>query len=148
MSAIPREEDNPYNLPSLLGNYDDDTIKKMLARLQLSGGLQKQKSQYTDSTYADGRVGYNFPVGQGDLTLGLSGMKAKTKVNAPNYQGTFKDAGITGIDAAYQTGDSRLAGSLNKGGNYDINYSRGEDTIGLNNDSLRKLLQLYYSRRF
>ena len=160
-----RSEESQYNLPGLL-NDDEDNLKKMLARLQLSGGLTKVGDKYTNSTIADGRVGYNLPIGQGDLNFGLSGAASQTKVNAPNFHKTFNQSSLTGLDLSYQLGDARLAGNLMKGGDYDVNYSKGNDTFGLRQVKhqklqdqslpqemqspvdLKRLLQLYYMREF
>ena len=58
-------------------------------------------SPYEDVTSYGGRLGLNYPVNEGILSAGVTGQGYNVDVNAPGFQGTFKDKGITGADVSY-----------------------------------------------
>jgi len=58
-------------------------------------------SPYEDVTSYGGRIGANIPVNDGILSGGIIGQGYNVDVNAPGFQGTFKDKGITGADVSY-----------------------------------------------
>lgn len=137
------------------GNYDTRLYNAMLQqnptalenfirRLQLSGMLES-KGQGTDKLmYGGGRLGYRFPMGENDLTVGLSGGGYRAKGQGYNQT----DLDFQGIDANYQMGNQNFGGyyrpekmGLTYGnpnvGNIDVGYSPEN-----------KLLELLYAKSF
>lgn len=115
-----KQDENAYNLPSLLDS-DDNKLRDMLSRLQLDAMVGKSGRNDVNTTYGGGRVGYSFPMGDDELTAGVSGGGYSNKYG--------KDFGVTGADISYQRGKNNFGAEYNQQG-------------------LDKLLRLLYTRQF
>jgi hypothetical protein len=106
--------DNTYNLPGLLSDQpqDDNKWKDALRRFQFSGGLDVGDSHMGGG----GRVGYQFPVGGGDLTLGASGNMFRGTIDTPEFKDTIRHKQLTGLDASYRKGPNT----------YGVEWGRGD----------------------
>jgi len=146
---------NPNAYGQNQGNYETRLYNSMLQqhptalqdfirRLQLSGMLETKGQGKDKLMYGSGRLGYRFPMGENDLSVGLSG--GGSRASGQGYDQT--KLGLQGIDANYQMGDQNFGGyyspekmGLTYGspnvGNVDVGYSPAN-----------KLLQLLYSKSF
>lgn len=116
-------------LAQALMNYapDSDNLKNFLNNLELSGNIGSSAGQGAKTLYGQGRIGYNFPIGEGNLNAGLGLGGYKTDVDVPGYKNTFKDFGINGVDAAYQNGANTFGGNVRmnpQGNDYYMYYKR------------------------
>lgn len=104
-------------------NYkDEDELKKILRRIQLSGGVDKTR----EMTQADGRLGYSQPIDDSsEIEAGVSGHYTKGK--------NFKDVAADKADVTYKkrfSNDSELRARLGA----NLNERRGKqgiDSIGI-----------------
>jgi hypothetical protein len=119
-------------------------LQDFIYRLQLSGMLNTSAQGKDKLKYGSGRLGYRFPMGEDELTVGLSGGGYNAK--GQGYDQT--KVGLQGIDANYQMGDKSFGGyyspekmGLTYGspsvGNVDVGYSPNN-----------KLLELLYAKSF
>jgi hypothetical protein len=88
------------------------TIDRILRGLQLSGGGGTFDNSMASGYGYGGRVGYAMPVGQDQLTAGLTGMGYKAETPA----GTVSDRGLTGADVSYKFGPNTLSFMYDKQG--------------------------------
>lgn len=119
--------DYQEKLANLLYNDDRNKLQKFLDNLQLSGNIEANAGQGTKTLSGHGRVGYNFPVGEGNLNTGIGLGGYKTDVNVPGYKNTFKDFGLTGLDATYNNGANTFGGNVRfnpQGNDYYMYYKR------------------------
>lgn len=124
-------DENYYNIPGLLNsNPDPSFFQDLLSRLQLSSNVENEMNQGISSIYGGGRIGYQFPINNDALTLGLLGSGYKVSGNTPYGNINESKIGLTGLDALYQTGPS----------SYGIRYER-QPQIG-------NMLNLFYNREF
>jgi hypothetical protein len=106
---------------------DSDKLHEFLNNLELRGNIGSSAGQGSDTLYGNGRIGYNFPMGEGNLNAGVGFGGYKTDVNTPNYKNTFKDFGVNRLDAAYSNGPNTFGGNvaINPNGNdYNVYYRR------------------------
>lgn len=120
--------------PQMQANSPEEQqqINEFLQRLQVSGQIQQMQNGPANVMAGGGRVGYEFPVGQDNLTLGLQGGGYKVAVNTP--QGIFKDAQfkVDGGDIGYQSGNNNFSlgyryapnDPMVKGKMFNLNYRR------------------------
>jgi len=78
-------------------------------------------SPYEDITSYGARLGANIPVNNGILSGGITGSGYNVDVNAPGFQGTFKDKAITGADLSYGNDTGEI------GVDYFINENMPDD---------------------
>jgi len=124
-------DENYYNIPGLLNsNPDPSFLQDLLSRLQLSANIESERSQGINSVYGGGRVGYEFPINNDALSLGLLGSGYKVTGNTPEGKINESNFGLTGLDALYQTGPS----------SYGISYER--------NPNIGNIINLLYNRQF
>jgi hypothetical protein len=99
---------------------------------------------------AGGRLGYNFPVANGNLNVGVNGHYVTG--NAGDYR--FREAGIGGGNVTYSDGRNTFGASYNKTIPRDINPIAGGpvnqqmDQAMANPEIIRNLIQLFYRREF
>lgn len=114
-----RESEMP-RLIDVSGYYDSPNVQ---GSFDTRGGSVIQEptqgtnwSPYEDVTSYGGRIGANIPVNNGILSGGIIGQGYNVDVNAPGFQGTFKDKGITGADVSYgnNTGEVGLDYYMNE----------------------------------
>jgi len=100
-----------YDSPNVQGSFD--TRGGQVIQEPLEGA---QWSPYEDVTSYGGRIGLNYPVLKGILSGGITGSGYNVDVNAPGFQGTFADRGITGADLSYgnETGEVGLDYYMNE----------------------------------
>jgi hypothetical protein len=119
-------------------------LQDFIRRLQLSGMIGSTAQGNDKVLYGGGRLGYRFPMGKDDLTVGLSGGGYNAK--GQGYDQTNLD--FQGIDANYQMGDQNFGGYYRPEkmgltyrspnvGNVDVGYS-----------PTNKLLELLYAKSF
>jgi len=111
---------------------EEQRVNEFLQRLQLSGVVQQMQNGPANVIAGGGRVGYEFPVGQDNLTVGLQGGGHRVAVNTP--QGIFKDAQfkVDGGDIGYQSGNNNFSLGYRyapndptvRGNMWNLNYRR------------------------
>ena len=112
-------------------NQSPSFWQDLLNRLQISGNVEREKSQNINTTYGEGRLGYNFPLNNNEsLDFGLLGSGYKSTGQTPYGKVNESKIGLTGLDAAYQTGPS----------SYGISYQRSPVE--------GNIINLLYNRQF
>lgn len=101
-----------------------------LRRLQLAIDFSKIQEPYVNVTQGGGRIGYAFPIGKDDLTVGTSGGMANVKIDAPDFKQTIRDRQLSGLDAAYTSGPNT----------YGLEWGRG-DPMRSNMQEISRLSQ-------
>jgi hypothetical protein len=106
---------------------DSNKLQDFLSNLQLSGNIGSSSGQGSDTLYGQGRVGYNFPMGEGNLNAGIGLGGYKTDINVPGYKNTLSDFGVNRLDATYQKGANTFGGNVSmnpQGNDYYMYYKR------------------------
>lgn len=123
--------ENYYNIQGLLSeNISPSFFQDLLNRLQISGNVENEMSQGINSIYGGGRIGYQFPINNDALSLGLLGSGYKVSGNTPDGRIDESKFGLTGLDALYQSGPS----------SYGVRYERQPEA--------GNMLNLFYNREF
>jgi hypothetical protein len=124
-------DENYYNLPGLFNsNPSPSFFQDLLNRLQISGNVENQISQGINSVYGGGRIGYEFPINNDALTLGLLGSGYKVSGETPYGSINQSKIGLNGLDALYQAGPS----------SYGVRYER--------QPQMGNMLNVFYNREF
>jgi hypothetical protein len=96
-------------LENLLNRYKK---KSILDNLELSGEAAYKPIPKGGVLYGGGRVGYNFPLENGEFNLGLMGGGHGVNVRTP--QGRYKESDFNfgGLDARYRNKDLTIGGNI------------------------------------
>lgn len=112
-----------------LENMPPSFWQELINRLQISGNIESLQDQGINSVYGGGRVGYNFPLDNSNLNLGLLGSGYKVSGETPYGKINQSGLGLTGADAAYTSGLNTFGASYNQ-------------------NPMEKVLNLFYNRQF
>jgi hypothetical protein len=131
LQDVPVEPD--YRFQSIQNlSPQQSMIDQALQNLQISG--QYGSIDDADGYQFGGRVGYNFPVGDNRLNLGVTG--SGYSVDTPF--GKFGDRQISGGDLSFQSGQNTFGAS----------YDRMGSIPGDIGSPLQNLFRLTYQRQF